>query len=249
LNDAQLVRVADQFAKAGPLAVPVLVRAFGRSQSALVGRHLIASLHNSRTIAVGVSPSELKHVLRDYPAAVQTDLQPLLKKLGLDPAKQKQRMDELTPLLAGGDATRGKSIFFGRKTACAACHTTGGQGGKVGPDLTGIGKIRAGRDLVEAIAFPSATFARGFRSYVIATDAGRVFTGVITRETALAITLRTADLAEVRIPKSSIEAMKESTVSIMPKGLDKTLTPDELRDLLAFLQAQKPSPTPQSRNK
>jgi putative membrane-bound dehydrogenase-like protein len=246
LNDAQLVRVVDRFAKAGPLAVPVLVRAFGRSKSALVGRHLIASLDRSRTIAVGVSPSELKHVLRDYPAAVQTDLQPLLKKLGLDPAKQKQRMDELTPLLSDGDLLKGKAIFFGKKAACAACHTAGGQGGKVGPDLTGIGKIRAGRDLVEAIAFPSATFARGFRSYVIATDAGRVFTGVITRETAQAVTLRTADLAEARIPKSAIEAMKESTVSIMPKGLDKTLTRDELRDLLAFLQAQKLSPRPQS---
>ncbi|HEY2253896.1 MAG TPA: hypothetical protein VGH74_22630, partial [Planctomycetaceae bacterium] len=96
-----------------------------------------------------------------------------------------------------------------------------------------------GTDLLEAIVFPSASFAREFRPYVIVTESGKTHTGIITRQTADAVHLRTADLAEIRIPRTAIEEMKESNTSIMPKGLDTTLTPDELRKLLAYLQQLK----------
>jgi putative heme-binding domain-containing protein len=115
----------------------------------------------------------------------------------------------------------------------------GGQGGKVGPDLTKIGGIRSGRDLLEAVVFPSASFAREFRSYNIVTDRGKIYTGVISRQTAAAIYLRTSELAEIRIPRAEIEEMTESATSLMPKGLDQVLSESELRDLLAFLQQQK----------
>jgi putative membrane-bound dehydrogenase-like protein len=242
LTDPQLADLANSLPFASPMALPVLVDAYTRSKTQTVGLKLIRKLDERRTgqgIAT-LTRSGLLQAVAEYPDLVRSKALKLSRRLpGESPEKQKQRMDELTPLLANGDVTKGKSIFHGKKAACAACHTAGGKGGKVGPDLTGIGKIRAGRDLVEAIAFPSATFARGFRSYVIATDAGRIYTGVITRETPQTITLRSTDLAEIRISKSSIEVMKESETSIMPKGLDKTLTRDELRDLLAFLQSQK----------
>ena len=74
---------------------------------------------------------------------------------------------------------------------------------------------------------------------MIATQQGKVFTGVIGRETADSIHLRTADLAEIRISRGDIEEMRESNTSIMPKGLDTSLTPDELRDLMGYLQTLK----------
>ena len=240
LTDDQLLALAPSIEKAGPLAAPALLRAYGQSKSEKV---LIAGLGNAELGNITVS--ELNQILKNYPESVRKSIGDLVEDDLRTPSQrkdlqsQKLHMDKLMPLLTSGDVTKGKAIFHSKKAACAACHTAGGKGGKVGPDLTGIGKIRAGRDLVEAIAFPSATFARGFRSYVIATDAGRIYTGVITRETPQTITLRSTDLAEIRISKSSIEVMKESETSIMPKGLDKTLTRDELRDLLAFLQAQK----------
>ena len=109
----------------------------------------------------------------------------------------------------------------------------------MGPDLTQIGASRSGTDLLEAIVFPSASFAREFRPYVIVTDAGKTFSGIISRQTADAIHLRTADLAEVRIPRAAVEEMKESNASIMPRGLETTLSHTELRDLLAYLQQLK----------
>ena len=154
---------------------------------------------------------------------------------GGDLEEQKTRLAELAPLADGGDAQRGRHIFFGKKAACAGCHTIATEGGKVGPDLSTIGKIRTGRDLLEAVAFPSASFARGYRSYTILTEQGRVHTGVISRQTSDHIYLRTTELAEIRIPRKSIEAMKESATSIMPKGLEKTMTPQEFSDLVDFL--------------
>jgi putative heme-binding domain-containing protein len=172
---------------------------------------------------------------------VQKEAGPLLSRLGGSSLEQQQaRLKELAALLVPtGNAQHGRDVFFEKKAACANCHTVAGEGGRVGPDLTKIGASRAGTDLLEAIVFPSASFAREFRPYVIVTDSGKVHTGIISRQTADAVHLRTADLAEIRIPRSAIEEMKESNTSIMPKGLDTTLTADELRNLLAYLQQLK----------
>ncbi|MEP6994984.1 MAG: protein kinase, partial [Acidobacteriota bacterium] len=59
--------------------------------------------------------------------------------------------------LSQGEPARGRELFFGAKAACSACHSIAGNGGHIGPDLSKIGSIRAGRDLLEAIAFPSAS--------------------------------------------------------------------------------------------
>ena len=141
--------------------------------------------------------------------------------------------------MAAGDAARGREIFFGRSTACSSCHTVAGQGGKVGPDLTKIGAIRKQRDLLEAIMFPSASFARGYKTWTIVTDRGRVHSGLITRETTDSLMLRRADLSEVRINRDSIEEMSESTTSVMPDGLDHRLTNQDLSDLLEYLSSLK----------
>jgi putative heme-binding domain-containing protein len=238
LSTNQLIAVSGTFHLAGPLVVPVLVRAFGRANSEQVGFALVVSLLSSEASA-NVSAHELSKLLSVYPSNVQAAAGKLLKKLGGDLEERKVRLAELSPLADGGDAQRGRHIFFGKKAACASCHTIAAEGGKVGPDLSAIGKIRTGRDLLEAVAFPSASFARGYRSYTILTEQGRVHTGVISRQSADTFYLRTAQLAEIRIPRSSIEEMRESKTSVMPKGLDNTLSQEELRDLIAFLRSKR----------
>ena len=238
LDSAQLLKVSGTFETAGPLTVPVLVRSFGRSTSEQVGLALVESLNRSSASA-NISADELSKLLGKYPPKVQTAGGELLKKLGVNLAEQKTRLTELAPLGAGGDAEHGRKIFFGKKAACANCHTVAALGGKVGPDLSAIGKIRNGGDLIEAIAFPSSSFARGFRSYTILTEQGKVHTGIISRQSADTVYLRTAELAEIRIARDTIEEMREAKTSVMPKGLDKTLSADELRDLIAYLRSRK----------
>ena len=150
--------------------------------------------------------------------------------------KQQARLAELQDVLAGGEIQRGRDLFFGNKKAiCATCHAVQGQGGKFGPDLTKIGAIRSPRDLLEAIVFPSASFARGYEPFTVATDEGQVISGIIARETADAIYLFNNSRVEVRVSRSSIESLSQSAVSIMPEGMDVQLGPQELADLIAFL--------------
>ncbi|QDT94341.1 PVC-type heme-binding CxxCH protein [Gimesia algae] len=234
----QLIQLSKQLDAPGPLALPVLLRAYAKSVDEAVGLALITGLNGS-SAATNLSADELASLLQKYPESVQQAATPLLKKLGVDLAQQKAHLESLKPLLTEGRLEEGRKIFFGKKAACSGCHAVEDSGGKVGPDLTKIGAIRTGTDLLEAIALPSASFARGYRSYLVVTDAGRIYTGVISRESTDTVYLRTADLSEVRIARDQIEVMKESPTSIMPKGLEQRLTQQEIRDLLAYLQNRK----------
>lgn len=79
----------------------------------------------------------------------------------------------------------------------------------------------------------------GYRAYVVVMDSGKVHQGVISAETTDTITLRTQDLQELRLRRDEVEELKESSTSIMPKGLDTQLSAEELQNLLAYLRALK----------
>src|SRR5262249_21702777 len=147
-----------------------------------------------------------------------------------------ETMIRLLPLTQGGNERRGREVFFSQTAACSTCHRIGAEGGRVGPDLSKVGGIRAGRDLLESIIFPSASFAQGYEPFQVETQDGYLFEGTIIRQTADTITLRTVSNAEVRIDRSSIASLRPSTRSIMPDGFEQALTPQQLQDLLAFLQ-------------
>lgn len=236
LNEEQLNVLIPRLPQVGPLGVPVLLRAFERSRSAAVGTALVEQLSRARN-ELRIAPGELNRVLRHYPANVQAAAQPLLAAAGIDLAAQAARLDQLTPLTTGGDAARGRAVFFGTKAACATCHRIGKEGGSVGPDLSTLGAIREPRDLLESILFPSNSFARGYRSYTVVTTEGQTHTGVMPRESTEAIVLRTATLAELTIPRSEIEELAESNASIMPQGLETRLSETELQDLLTYLKS------------
>jgi putative membrane-bound dehydrogenase-like protein len=236
LDEAQLFRLAGVVAGAGPLEVPHLLAAFESTGSMRVGKRLVTALARSPGLA-SLTPQSLQRALNHFPAEVRHEARPLFKRLEVDTVRQKMRLAELKSVLSGGDAGRGRLVFFGTKASCSACHTVHGQGGRVGPELSHIGATRSGPDLLEAIVFPSASFARGFEPYVIETRAGKTYTGIITRKTADALVLRTADRAEVRLPRSAVETISRGRVSLMPQGLDGLLSKEELGDLIRYLQS------------
>jgi putative heme-binding domain-containing protein len=144
---------------------------------------------------------------------------------------------EFLSLLEGGNAGRGRTVFFSSKTACSTCHQVSSEGGRIGPDLTTIGAIRAGRDMIESIVFPSSTIAQEFEPYTVVTTDGRAISGILAGQTADTIVLRDSSGAETRLRRDQIEEMNRQPTSIMPEGLDRLLSPQEFRDLLAYLQS------------
>ena len=217
-----------------------------------VARAVLESLENAASLD-SLDSAVWRRALAELPPGLKKRGESLLARLDDKQAERRQALEQQLANLAAGDVKSGRETFFGKKAACSGCHTVGGRGGRVGPDLTTIGDIRQRGDLLESIVMPSATLARGFRSFTVVTTAGRVHTGVISRETTREIWIRSADLSETRVVRAEIEAIKESETSIMPRGLDKTLSRKQLADLVAFLRscragnAQKPQTTPASR--
>lgn len=238
LDKPQFLEVARLAATAGPLELRPLVRAFQKSHDAEAGVALVHALAGSAALT-SLTASGLAEVLADYPGDVRDAAQPLLDRLQAVVLEQRGRLAELEQSLDEGDASRGRQVFFGKKTACSACHRLAGEGGHVGPDLSKVGQIRTRRDLLESVVFPSSSFARGYESFSISTRSGQIHAGIVVRETADAIYVRTAERAELRLPRAEIDELAPSTVSIMPQGLDKTMSPGDLADLLAFLQTLK----------
>ena len=238
LNKSQQVQVAMRIKTAGPLVLPVLLKSCRDVGDSRVASAVLDSLESDKA-AEGLSAADLIESIERMSAPFDKRGRKLLAKVDRKLAGRRAELRGRIAGLSGGDVARGRAIFFGKKAACSGCHSVGDRGGRVGPALSTIGDIRQPGDLLESIVLPSASFARGFRSYTVATESGRVYTGVISRETTRAIWIKAADLSEVRVPRKQVEAIRESATSIMPQGLDKTLTPGQLADLLAFLRSCK----------
>lgn len=236
LTESQLGRLAPRLATAGPLEVRALVRAFARPLSPDVATSLIEALGASPGLA-GLPGAELRAVTAHLTEPARGPAEELLDRLQVAPGEKAERMQNLQETLGEGDAGRGRVIFFGKKASCYACHRADDQGSMLGPDLSRIGQVRTRRDLLEATVYPSATLARGYESYTLHTSSGKVFNGLIARQTIDAVYLRTAERAEIRVPRDDIEELLPGTVSVMPQGLDKILEPREMSDLLAYLES------------
>ena len=164
-----------------------------------------------------------------------TELESLVN---VDAAAQRKHIEELLPLVAKGDVRRGHAVFYSSKAACSSCHRLGHAGGTTGPDLTHVGKTRTERDLLESILYPSLSFVRSYEPVLITTQDGKVINGVIRDETAKEYVLATGpDQDQSASPRADVDQIQPSTVSIMPAGLDKQLTPQELADLVTFLKS------------
>jgi putative heme-binding domain-containing protein len=238
LTSAQLASLTDALKDVGPMEINQLVEAYGQSTDVGVGQHLLAALKSSPARAA-LRREALKTALAKAPPLLRQQADALYAELNLDTAKHQARLEQLLNTTHNGDVRRGQAVFNGTKAACSSCHAIGYLGGTIGPDLTHIARIRSDRDLLEAIAFPSASFVRGYEPVVVNTKDGKVHNGLIRHDAGDEIVLTLGANQEIRIPRADIEEVQPSRVSIMPAGLDQQLTTGELADLLAFLKACK----------
>ena len=157
-----------------------------------------------------------------------------VRQLSVDRTKQINKYKELlsSTAFANADPSSGRLIF---KETCAACHVLYGTGGKIGPDLTGSNRANLDYILLNSID-PSYDVPQGYKMVIIHTVDGRVLNGVIAEENAQRIILKTVQQPTVVILKSDIEARKISPKSMMPDGQLDKLKPQEVMNLIKYLQ-------------
>ena len=144
--------------------------------------------------------------------------------------------DDLTrtiPEIAGGNWEAGHALFKG-KAACATCHQLRGDGVKVGPDLNNL--IHSDyASLLKNIADPNASINPDAVGYTVTKKDGSAVIGTRLGETADELQIAQPGGVVARLKKSDIARIEPMTVSLMPPGLDKALSADELRDLMTYL--------------
>ena len=131
-----------------------------------------------------------------------------------------------------GDPNDGKHIF---DTVCSKCHRFNGTGHDVGPDL-GTVRNQPKQVLLTDILMPSKSIAQGYESYVVETNSGGNYDGVIGPQTPASITLKHEDGKEDIIQRQDIRTMYATNLSAMPADLEKQVSVKQMAGLLEFLK-------------
>jgi putative heme-binding domain-containing protein len=235
LDGGRLLRILGALS-ADPLVTPGLfLPALGRAFSGGDAGALLDRLEIEMEAGWEPAAREWEDLVSRLPAGERARGERRLEKLRAAEEARSGRLAELEALLEGGDPLRGRAAFFRREVACGACHRVGDEGGEVGPDLTRIGAVRSGRDILEAIIFPSASFAQGYEPYLVVAADGRTASGMLLEAGAELVAIRDAGGAELRFRRDAVQELRRQRMSLMPEGLERALPAEELRDLLAFL--------------
>jgi len=155
-------------------------------------------------------------------------------------------LDELMPLAERtGDPALGHEVF---KQQCAKCHTHGGEGNQIGPDLTGMA-VHPKSELLVHLIDPSRSVEGNYRTYSVVTTDGLIVTGLMASESRTAVELFDAEGKRQVILRENIDQLVASNKSLMPEGFEKQVPPEAIVNLLEFLtQRGKYLPLPLTRS-
>jgi len=149
------------------------------------------------------------------------------------PEERKQVLERFRKVLARkGDPGRGREVF---RQNCATCHQVAGVGTTVGPDISDT-RTKTAEMLLQDILNPNASIDANYVNYIVTTKSGKEITGIIATESASSITLRRAEVQTDLVLRQDIDELRSTGVSLMPEGLEKTITLEQMADLLSFLK-------------
>jgi putative heme-binding domain-containing protein len=244
---AALVALATANAKAGarlvadwlaePRSASAVEEVVGRIAQLRDGPQSLANALIGKSIAGDSAKLAVRAVRasgRDQPKLVEA----LNTAGGLGTSAQPVSPQQVAQLVAEvashGDAARGEAVFRRKDQSCLKCHAIAGAGGQVGPSLESVGASAPVDYLVDSVLNPGKAVKENYHATVVATNDGRVISGIKVRQTDSEVILRDAEDREVSIPLSAVEEQKPGG-SLMPAGLADTLTHGELVDLIRFL--------------
>jgi putative heme-binding domain-containing protein len=148
-----------------------------------------------------------------------------------DKLKEIARFKALAEAKGFGDPGRGRAVFT---RTCQQCHTLYGEGGKVGPEITG--SDRGNLDyILQNIIDPNAVIPNDYRTWNLETTDDRSITGIVTKQDSTAVTIITAT-ETILVPRKEVQSLSQSELSMMPEGLLQALSERDVLDLLAYLR-------------
>jgi putative heme-binding domain-containing protein len=239
---------------AAELATEVIIEAdprldLGPMLNAFFERRDGAELLGTAFEARQLDPDTAKRVIRYMFAIGRSDselITILSEAAGVSPDPQIPTAEEVAELsrdaLEHGDAARGERVFRRNDLNCFRCHALQGAGGEVGPDLSPLGASSPIDYVVNSILNPDIAVKEQYATRVFETLDGRVLTGVVIDRDNQRVRIRDAQGETIVIPTADIDYEAEGR-SMMPEGLTKFLTRDDLLDLIRFVaELGKPGP-------
>lgn len=192
-------------------------------------------------------PDETVAALRQiYQTDAKAKKGPIFKvKVKLVPIEQYQSF----ALANMGDSRHGHEIFTDvNGVNCIRCHTIKGQGGHIGPDLTGLGTRQSRAQIIESVLYPSKQILDGYQQvYFHMKDDEDDFAGIVRSENADSITIVDSLGKTNVLQKSKIKTRKVSQISLMPEGLQTGLTVQDFADLVSYVEDRPPPVVPRTR--
>lgn len=174
------------------------------------------------------------HIKLDLMESVETTKDAnLLSKLEALKSKGSET-DQFKETLLGGSFRQGREIFMTNSTAqCVRCHSVGGEGGSVGPNLKQIGKTLTREQILQAMIEPSARIAPGYGNVSLTLTDGQEVTGVLMKESDEELVLKTNAAEPLKVPISRIKSRENFPSGMPPMGA--ILSKREIRDLVEYL--------------
>ncbi|MFN0053444.1 MAG: PVC-type heme-binding CxxCH protein [Planctomycetales bacterium] len=226
-------RIADtllgSFAAATPTVRRALLQALLRHGERT--KRLLAEIAAGRMAATDLDPLTVQALLKHADQGTRDQAQTLLASLV--PAERSQVLAQYQSALAlKADARRGKAIF---EKHCTACHKIDKAGVDVAPDIADS-RTKTPAQLLTDILSPNQAIDNNYVSYTVVTADGKSETGVLSAETPSSITLRQPEGKTLRLLRQDIEELRSNGVSLMPEGLEKNISLEQMADLISYIK-------------
>lgn len=232
---ATLLTEKDKWPAYSPNVKPAVVSALVSNSSFVPA--LFSAIENGTVRAAEIPSTDRVRLMKSENAAIQQKADELFGEL--EGGDRMTVYQEYRGILENkADAKAGAAAF---QTHCGVCHSYAGKGGQVGPDLTGV-KNQPSDALLLHILVPNYEVYPTYQSIVVRTKDGGTFSGWVVSETDNGLTLRTAFGTDQAILRSNIESLTNSGLSLMPDGLEQTMTKEDLANLIAYLKEGGPNP-------
>jgi len=226
---AELLTEKDKWSAYSPNVKPAVISALVSNKKFLPV--LFSAIEKGTVAAAEISSVDRVRLMKSEDSVIREKAEKLFGELeGGDRMAVYQEYRSILEQKA--DAKAGAAVF---QTHCGVCHSYAGKGGQVGPDLTGV-KNQPPDALLLHILVPNYEVYPTYQSVVVRTKDGGAFSGWVVSETENSLTLRTAAGTDEAILRSNIESLVNSGLSLMPDGLEQTMTKEELANLIAYLK-------------